>query len=231
VELEDNWHHIYCDSYFSGVPTAEAIDDANQKFTICCQANRPTFLFSKCLHYGLDKKGDINWSSHPTKEILALSWRDNSRVNILTNAFSQPKTILKCKVKNLGQKRVTKIKSLPDVVADYRVEMGCVDRANARSNRYRFPHRVRKWPRAAFFGLLQMVSTNSWLIFKNAQREPDLTRKNYLKKLITAMAHPIRKRKRSFIQQARPGGVAEPARLHVPVLVVRKFPRDLCQVC
>jgi len=41
--LEETGHHIYCDSFFSGLPTAEALSKAKQQFTMCCQANRPTF--------------------------------------------------------------------------------------------------------------------------------------------------------------------------------------------
>jgi len=75
--LEETGHHIYCDSFFSGLPTAEALSKAKQQFTMCCQANR-------------------QWARHPEKDILAVSWLDNNKVNILTNSVPKPKTIRCC---------------------------------------------------------------------------------------------------------------------------------------
>jgi len=157
--LEQNWHCIYCDSYFSGLATAEALDKAKQLYTMCCQANRPGHLWTKRLHRNLKEKDDLQWTSHPTKEILAVSWMDNNKVNILTNTVPKPTRVLKARVKNLGRTSVFRIKSIPDVVQDYRMGMGSVDHTNAKSNRYRFPHRLCKWTRAAFFGVLQMMVT------------------------------------------------------------------------
>ena len=228
--LEQESHHIYCDSFFSGLPTAEALVAAKQRFTICCQANRPTFLWSKCLHTQLKEKGDIRWTSHPEKEILAVSWHDNNKVNILTNDVPEPKFTIRSKLKNLGNRRVLRIKSIPNVVMDYRTGMGCVDRTNSRSNRYIFPHRVRKWPRSAFIGLLQMMITNSWLIFKFSRNDDGVTRKKYLKRLIEALATITRKRRRTrsrWPEQDEGGGQRRP---HVPIHVKPEL-RGTCMYC
>lgn len=225
-ELEQNGHHIYCDSYFSNLGTAEALAEAKHKFTICCQANRPASIWSKKLHTGLHEKGDIQWTSHPSKEILAVSWQDNNKVNILTNTVSEPHTVLRCKMKSLGERRVFRIKSVPDVVVDYRTGMGCVDRANAKSNRYMMKHRVRKWPRAAFFGLLQMMITDAWLIYK-CSRNNDVDRKLYLKMLIDELAMPTRKRKRL---RSRGLGQAKKKLPHMPILVKKEL-RGTCLYC
>lgn len=226
ADFEDYTHHIFCDSFFSGLPTAEKLTEAKQKFTICCQANRPTFLWTKQLHTGLAEKGDIQYTCHPTKDILAVSWLDNNKVNILTNTVSEPTRIMTCKVKNLGNKRIMRIKSLPNVVMDYRKGMGCVDRANSRSNRYRFHHRVRKWPRAAFFGLLQMMITDAWLIYKTA-RNITFPRKAYLLELIDVLALPTRKRKRPCTKTPKDRCASLP---HMPI-IVKPEKRGTCQYC
>lgn len=105
-------------------------------------------------------KGESEALYDHTNEVLAIRWRDNALVTVLTNhGTMDPKT---------NAKRYDRIKKMhvtvkvPNAIADYNKHMGGVDlHDNALAN-YRISVRGKKWWWPLFINLLGNVMVNAW---------------------------------------------------------------------
>ena len=90
---------------------------------------------------------------HPGVGKCLLVWLDKKKLNMLTNYFSQPRTVKHSTLSTGTNKLIILFSNtigerlrVPNVIACYRATLGPVDRANAYRLRYRFQHRVFKHP-------------------------------------------------------------------------------------
>ena len=91
---ENNWrqYHIYADSFFGSEQVAKRLINCGVRFSLCCQKNRPSYLFDQGLHKNLEKG---KWKSRKKiidgVEVIATSFKDKHRknrtiVNLLTDS-------------------------------------------------------------------------------------------------------------------------------------------------
>ena len=168
-------YKVYVDSYYGSYKLAQKLSDQGHRFTIACQANRPSWLFSGYLLKGL-KRGEWKYCYNPSKDMTALSFYDNGKCNFLSNIFS-------------GEGSVTTRsgKIIPKIVADYRRSYGFVDLADSFHLKYLFPHKRRKRTTAQFLSYLKMAVVNSWIIYQSLTGE-NLGQKLFLRILVDQLS-------------------------------------------
>ncbi|CAG4976198.1 unnamed protein product [Parnassius apollo] len=75
---------------------------------------------------------------------------------------------------------------LPEIIHFYNKTKGGVDVFDAMAKKYSVERRTKRWPMCIFYGLLNGVGTNSWVLYKcsKANNKPDIKlRRNFLKEL------------------------------------------------
>lgn len=69
---------VYTDSYYGSLELAEYLNERNFSFILSCGKNRPSFLFSNCLHEDLEK-------GNSSESMFAHSFKDKKIFNVISN--------------------------------------------------------------------------------------------------------------------------------------------------
>jgi hypothetical protein len=161
---------VYTDSYYGSWELAQYLHERNFYFTLSCGKNRPSFLFSECLHQDLEK-GNCSSTVYTYDEIYALSFKDKKIFNVISN-YGDPLAIITNK----------KGKSIPEVVDDYNHNMHGVDSGDRFVNMYMPSFRNRSWKFASLLGVLYITISNTTL-FKNDLKPEKVCLKENLENL------------------------------------------------
>ena len=115
---------VYTDSYYGNLELAEYLNERYFSFILSCGKNRPSFLFSNCLHEDLEK-GNCSSTVNPSESMFALSFKDKKIFNVISN-FSDP----------LQTTISRKEKQISEVINDYNFNMHGVDKGDRYVNIY-----------------------------------------------------------------------------------------------
>jgi hypothetical protein len=167
-----NWgYHVYVDSYYGTESLAQKLQKQHHKFTMTCQANRPSWLFSRHLQEKL-QKGKWHSIYNEEKDMTALSFSDNAKCNFISNIYDGQATV----IDHRG-------KIIPALVHDYRQYYGCVDRMDASHIKYLFPHRRKKRSVAQLLSYFKMATTNAWRIYR-FNNDKEIGQKDFIRALL-----------------------------------------------
>jgi hypothetical protein len=141
-------HIIVADSFYGGLKLAEALHEKKLGCLFSCKSDRPSYLFSKCLHNDL-AKGEFQYINN--RNFSAMTYYDKSKVNLVTNLFAIHKL-----TQNSNQS-----KSLPLGLYWYRKWLGAVDHFDRSLHLYLQGHRNLKWTQALLPALLKIAIGNT----------------------------------------------------------------------
>ena len=161
---KDKEYIVFADSYYGSFILAEELHKLKFNYVLCCKSDRPSSLFSKKLHCGL-KKNAFNYGVW-NKEIIAISYWDNSKCNFISNCFGAGK------------------KEKPEAVISYNKYKGGIDIADSYWARYLVNFRNYKWTQASFFALFKIIIVNSMLIYNNISGENKISQRKYLEEIL-----------------------------------------------
>ena len=142
------------DSFFS---SSELFDDLVKKQIYCCGTARPNRrgmpqnLRPKTTKL---KRGDIRVRTRA--DLMAILWRDKRDVCMLTNIHNAPVEGNFC---NEGGKTIK-----PQIVKDYNLHMGYVDKGDRMANSYFISRCTFKWTKKLFFHLLDLAILNGYIL-------------------------------------------------------------------
>lgn len=114
------------------------------------------------------KKPRVAYDSCLTKlqntEIVAVSWRDNKIVTLLSTFVSTNPVEKVIRFSKIEKKKVEL--TCPNIVKVYNKHMGGVDLLDSLLGRYKIKMRTKKWYMRLFYHLLDVTIVNSWLLHK-----------------------------------------------------------------
>lgn len=199
---------IYTDSYFTSIKLAHHLKQHYHLWlTGCIRSNR----------IGLPKN---MMKGQPLKtKFDSLFYQDNQQL-LLCRFRSKKKTVLWVSSSHGTIKQATdrhadgRIVQLnePDVIKDYSLHMGSVDRHNRGCGSIAFHRRTLRWNNAVFFYLLQCTVVNAWILWKK-QTGQDQTLHRFQKRLVALLLRnaPHRQNKKDENHQQQPQDYHRPA--------------------
>lgn len=170
---------IVADSYYSSLDLAIQLYQRKLGCLLSCRADRPSALWSKYIHKGLQKG---QWTRAECRDFSAVSYYDKAKVNLLTNLF------LGCKpIQNSNQ-----TKQLPQALYYYRKWLGSVDHFDRQLHSYFIQHRNYKWTSSLLAALLKMAVNNTWIIRRHFN--PSITLKETMSEIVEHLTgnHSVR---------------------------------------
>jgi len=218
VRLPGEGYILTFDAYYGGWELALELDAHRLYFIASCTATRPSSIFAKRLHKEMQEheaRGSWAWLSY-RRSILAVSWRDQKILNLLTNLVDKPRKAYTRKVKGERVK-------VPQIVEEYRTTLNFVDRANAYRLRYPFRHRTVKNTRVQWWTILMMAVVNSWILMSYVNEE----RISYRKFLID-LVEQLEKYAGSRRQCSRTRAPPPKHTVHLPIPAKT---RGTCKLC
>jgi hypothetical protein len=175
--LLDQGYRLFVDNFYSGVQLFLALLKRGMLAcgtVICNRKGFPAELKNIKKWEKKSKRGDMRWVR--LKEILALQWRDNKTVSVLS-------TMHKAKSVHLAKRRtkvngafVTLDVSQPDAIKDYNANMSGVDKSDQLLNKYNMLRKTNKYWKTLFFHFVDIARVNSYILFQDWRRQnPDYT--------------------------------------------------------
>ena len=191
-ELPPKPYLIIGDAYYGSLDLAIALHNNNNRFILGCGKNRPARYFSDLLHPQLkgQSKGSCVYASQ--YECQAVSIKDNTIVNFLTNTSSTA-TIM------ATQTRKDKTSASQQIVAilqAYRERLGRVDNVDGSLAQFMYPHRATKWTLALLRGVIRLCLHNTWVIVRS-RSDDNLSIRLVIEEVIDHLASNIGLRLRS----------------------------------
>jgi hypothetical protein len=141
-------HLIVAASRFGTISTAMKLKEMNLFFIFAASKVHPVYIFKRGLHKKLRKGETV---AAQKGDLLAISTFSRKRVNLFTNYY----TVGDSKNYKCGR-----------VLEDYDINKHSVDDFNRLLALYAYGHRHMKWTSAFFDGLVKMVITNAFFIYK-----------------------------------------------------------------
>ena len=178
----DTAHMLVVDSYYGSQELADELHESGRRFILACSKNRPSSLFSKHLHLKLHRARKGDYAKKWVGQYLAVSIKDNSVVNLLTNCAGTSTVESKSK-----RHKNRKPQDITQVLQAYRERLGRVDNVDATLTRYIYQHRGSKWTLALLRGLISIACHNSWIIVKHLSGQ-DFPFSEFLTKLVQHLA-------------------------------------------
>jgi len=186
-------YHLYTDRFYTGYQLALELLNMKIHTTGTIQRNRQ----------GLPEevKKKMKMQLHEVKafvcddKVMFLAWQDKRPVYMLTTYYDASTETVERRSKGSGSVQLQK----PTTIIQYTAKMGAVDRADHLCTSYNFARKSVKWWRKLFFWMMEVASTNSFILFRLCQQmknERPLTHLQYRKQLITALVGRVRNRRR-----------------------------------
>ena len=94
-------------------------------------------------------------------DLMAILWRDKWEVRVLTNIHDPPADGNFCDNNGKAIK--------PQIVADYNLHMGYVDKGDGMTETYSINRRTWKWTKKLFFHLFDLAILNSYILFSSLE--------------------------------------------------------------
>lgn len=167
--LRNRWEkesfHLFFDNFFSGMVLFESLSQRNIRATGTIRSNRitqnplkTTKEMKNQTRGSYDSKVDIE------KNIIVVSWHDNSIVSLCSNSLGINPIRL---VKRYSQQEKKSISiPQPSLVRMYNQNMGGVDRSDQNISLYRTGIRGKKWYFCLFTHCVDMAIQNAWQLHR-----------------------------------------------------------------
>lgn len=146
-------YKLYTDAWYGSENLALDLLQQGFYFNIACGKNKPVEIFKDYLDVGL-VPNQIRYLQHeeyPT--LLAVSFYDRAKCHLLTN-FHRPDIVI-----NRNEEYV------PEVIQDYRLHLGLVDKMNRTTTKVTWPHKNIRWSMCFFWYALALCVCNSRVIY------------------------------------------------------------------
>lgn len=172
---------LYVDSWYGSPQLASTLLENGLYFTMACGKNKPTEVFKDYLDVQLSPGQCRYLQSQDHDELLAVSYNDRTKCHFLTNLWRP------------GMSENRKKQQIPDVVQDYRIHMGMMDRVDRSALKATWPHKNLRWSMAFFWYLLGLCVANAHKIYiHSTQNRISLT--SFLGVLISEWREVLRNR-------------------------------------
>jgi len=179
-------YKIYADNYYGGVELAEDLVQKGMKFTLGARANRPSFLFADGLHKNMGPHFELEefgaWINE-SRTIAAVSWKDKSQVNFVSNMYANEVDIV---MQKQFKEDTKSMKFVPSIAKDYTENgMGNVDSFNASLVKNEPTHKNFVWRRTHFLTLMRICLVNSWIYYQHSDPNGvrEITQESFLEML------------------------------------------------
>lgn len=159
--LEGKGYHVYFDNFFTTTNLMESLEKGGIYACGTVRSNRKNLPKNLASEKEL-QRGEWDWCSKNNK-ISCVRWKDKRVVQLLSVIHSPTAcTVVQRKEKDGS---VTEIKC-PNIVYDYRKNMGCVDKADMLKSYYGIDRKSKKWWHRLFFHFLDTTLVNAYVLFK-----------------------------------------------------------------
>jgi hypothetical protein len=152
---EGKGHHLYQDNYYNSVRLAEELLQKSIRVSGTIRVHRglPKDMIEEAK---MLKKGEVTFRRK--QDVLLVSHQDKRLVNMIS-------TLHTVAVVDDSSRRTGVTKKKPKCVVDCNTHMHGVDTADQYLAYYPFIRKTVKWPKKAFFCLLQCAIFNSYVVF------------------------------------------------------------------
>ena len=157
---------IYADNYFTSMQLVEHLkDNLGCRYAGTARVNRighPPLISPKDMDKKSTPRGHYDYCS--TNGILALRWKDNKNVTILTSDVGV-EPLAKVKRYNRTTKKKVEV-PCPNVIRQYNGKMGGIDKSDMLTHLYKTPMRARRWYMRLFGYTIDLCVCNAWILYK-----------------------------------------------------------------
>ncbi|MCO5607795.1 hypothetical protein L7F22_061996 [Adiantum nelumboides] len=178
--LERKGHHVSFDRFFTSVNLLEHLLSEGQGGTGTYVANQKYFPHAKMLHLGKKERGAFRFAYCKKQGVLACSWMDKKEILFASNCYGMQKGEVKRLVS--GGQRMPVV--CPDVAVQYNAcKAGCdTFDSMVLGSGYSLQTTMHgfKWWHAGFWGLMDSVFTNYWIIWKELYGKRDVSRFDFM---------------------------------------------------
>ncbi|MCO5596997.1 hypothetical protein L7F22_051069 [Adiantum nelumboides] len=220
-------HHVFFDRYFTSVKLLEHLRSEGQGGTGTYVTNRKHFPSRDMI--ALEKKaprGSCRWAFCGVEGLVACSWMDKKEINFASNCFGVKRGEVKRQV--LDGEKITI--SCPEMGIKYNeFKAGCdVFDSMVLGNGYSLQTTMYgfKWWQAGFWGMLDSVFTNAWIIWRDSFGQKNMSRYDFMSQLHDQMINNVFKSNvvtRTILEDASNG--------HYPIRLSDHKNSKQCIVC
>ncbi|CAK9832783.1 PiggyBac transposable element-derived protein 4 [Anthophora retusa] len=225
---EAKGYHIFTDRYFTGISLAQELLKLSCYLTGTLKINRK-YIPAVIKKPAVTKNNTV--AAYRSGDILLLAWKDKRIVTILSSYDTSGTKIIKRKVKEGGTVNISK----PNVIINYNMNMGGVDKADQLASSYCFMRKSCKWWRRIFFWGLEVCAINSYILYKVSARRENKTPMShfmFVRKLVEQLVGDFRNGASS--KSGRPSSSDKEERLNGKLHILRhcqNVKSKDCSVC
>ncbi|KAK9309619.1 hypothetical protein QLX08_000833 [Tetragonisca angustula] len=168
INPETKGYHIFTDRYFTGIPLAQELLKLSCYLTGTFRTNRK-YIPAVIKKPAVTKNNTV--AAYRSGDILLLAWKDKRIVTILSSYDTSDTKTIERRVKEGGTVNISK----PNVIINYNMNMGGVDKADRLASSYCFMRKSCKWWRKIFFWGLEVCAINSYILYKVSARTENRT--------------------------------------------------------
>ena len=161
--------YVYFDNLFSSVPLLEWLSEVGVggTGTVTQQRMMAVPLPSKKLVEKQYDRGQYSMVYH--KDIVAVVWKDNKGVCLVSNAHEVEPTVPVKRWSRTERKNLTV--NMPGLINDYNCNMGGVDMMDKMVGAYRIRIRKKKWWWCIYSWFLSVTAVNAWRLMMEVKKE------------------------------------------------------------
>ncbi|KAI5060863.1 hypothetical protein GOP47_0023368 [Adiantum capillus-veneris] len=172
-------NHVFFDRYFTSVKLLEHLRSEGQGGTGTYVCNRKHFPATQMLHLGKRARGACRFAYCKKQGLVACSWMDKKEILFSSNCYGVQKGEV---LRLVGDKRLPF--SCPTLAVKYNAcKVGCdVFDSMVLGSGYSLQSTMHgfKWWHASFWGLMDSVFTNCWIIWKEMYGKKDVCRFDFM---------------------------------------------------
>ncbi|MCO5548140.1 hypothetical protein L7F22_001598 [Adiantum nelumboides] len=180
ISLPRQGHHVFFDRYFTSVKLLEHLQSEGQGGTCTYVCNRKYFPGKEILNLGKQAHGTSRFAYCRKQGVIAYSWMDKKEIFFASNYFGMHKGEVTRMVAD-GNKMLV---SCPDLAIKYNECKARWDVFDSMVLGHGYSLQTTmhgwKWWHALFWGLMDSVFTNAWIIWKDLYGNVDTSRFDFM---------------------------------------------------
>ncbi|MCO5562636.1 hypothetical protein L7F22_016264, partial [Adiantum nelumboides] len=173
-------HHVIFDRYFISVKLLEHLQSEGQGGTCTYVCNRKYFPDKEILNLGKQAHGSSRFAYCKEQGVIACSWMDKKEIVFSSNCFGMHKGEVTCMVAD-GKRMLV---YCPNLAVKYNeCKVGCdVFDSMVLGHGYSLQTTMHGWEwwHVLFWGLMDSVFTNAWIIWKDLYGSIDTSRFDFM---------------------------------------------------
>lgn len=179
--LTGRGYRLFFDNFYTGVELLRTLVTLGIRACGTVRTNRkgfPTKLRDIKSFEKKSKRGGMRWCRDG--DVLTMQWKDNKTVSLMSTIHTAAGTATATRrCKENGQFRNLDVR-MPELIRDYNMSMGGVDKSDQLINKYHSLRKTNKWWKTIFFHLIDIARVNSYILFQEFRRQnpgiPELKR-------------------------------------------------------